>query len=192
MDIEKVFAVLNARFRRRRFELFSSTIRPGLSDRVLDVGGRPSTWTAHPPVAAAIDVLNVDSEPVAVADEHWSARGISLVVGDARQLHYDDDSFDIVFSNSVIEHVGSYDDQRAFAHEVRRVGRRLWIQTPARCFPIEPHYIAPFVHWLPRRWQRHLVTPDTQRFEPRGDCDLQARRTRRAGHPRCEPADGVQ
>jgi hypothetical protein len=37
------------------------------------------------------------------------------------------------------------------------VGRKLWVQTPARGFFIEPHLLAPFIHWLPIRWQRRLI-----------------------------------
>jgi len=58
---------------------------------------------------------------------------------------------------STIEHVHSLDRQRAFASEVRRVGRGLWLQTPARSFPFEPHWLGLFIHWLPRRWQRRLA-----------------------------------
>ncbi len=57
----------------------------------------------------------------------------------------------VVFSNSVIEHVGTWEDQQAFAAEVRRVGRRLWV--PAYECPIEPHYLAPLVHYLPKEVQ---------------------------------------
>ena len=65
--------------------------------------------------------------------------------------------YDIVFSNSVIEHVGEWQDQQAFAREVRRVGGKLWVQTPARECPFEPHYLAPFIHWLPKHWQKRLI-----------------------------------
>ncbi|NIM61889.1 MAG: hypothetical protein GTO30_09600, partial [Acidobacteria bacterium] len=61
------------------------------------------------------------------------------------------------FSNSLIEHLGSRDRQAAFASEIRRVARGLWVQTPARCFPFEPHLLGFFVHYLPVRWQRRLV-----------------------------------
>jgi hypothetical protein len=57
----------------------------------------------------------------------------------------------------VIEHVGDADSQARFAAEVRRVGRRFWVQTPNRRFPVEQHLLTPFLHWLPREWQRRIV-----------------------------------
>jgi len=63
----------------------------------------------------------------------------------------------VVFSNSVIEHVGDLASQRQFAREVARVGRAYWVETPNRWFPVEQHLLTPFIHWLPRRWQRALV-----------------------------------
>ena len=80
-----------------------------------------------------------------------------FVVGDGCKLGYSDQSFDVLYSNSVIEHVGTYERQQAFAAEARRVGRAVWIQTPARCFLIEPHLVTPFIHFLPRALQSHLL-----------------------------------
>ncbi len=71
----------------------------------------------------------------------------------AASLPFADQSFDLVFSNSVIEHVGSRDTQARFASEIARVGKLFWLQTPNRYFPIEQHLWTPLVHWLPRRWQ---------------------------------------
>ena len=71
--------------------------------------------------------------------------------------HIGNNEYDVVFSNSVIEHVGNWSDQEAFAREVRRVGKDLWVQTPARECPVEPHYLAPFMHWLPRKVQKRFI-----------------------------------
>jgi 2-polyprenyl-3-methyl-5-hydroxy-6-metoxy-1,4-benzoquinol methylase len=72
-------------------------------------------------------------------------------------MQFQDQQFDIVFSNSVIEHLGTYQQQEKFAKEVRRVGRDLWIQTPAKCFFFEPHLLTPFIHWLPKQMQISLA-----------------------------------
>jgi hypothetical protein len=82
---------------------------------------------------------------------------LKWVIGDARELPFPDRAFDIVYSNSVIEHVGNFDDQRRFAAECSRVGRSYFIQTPNRNFFIEPHMLTPFVHWLPKTWQPRLL-----------------------------------
>ena len=63
----------------------------------------------------------------------------------------------------MIEHVGSWERQLAFAQEARRVARKLWVQTPARNFPIEAHLLAPFIQYLPKRVQHRIV-----RWTPRG------------------------
>jgi len=68
-----------------------------------------------------------------------------------------DKSFDVVFSNSVIEHVGSYENQRRMADEVMRVGRRYFIQTPNRRFPLEPHFLVPWFQYLPGEVRAQLV-----------------------------------
>ena len=91
-------------------------------------------------------------------------------------MPFRDASFDVVFSNSVIEHVGDAASQERFAREVSRVGRGYWVQTPNRRFPVEQHLLTPFLHWLPGSWQRAIVprftvwsalvrvTPDRRRF----------------------------
>jgi ubiquinone/menaquinone biosynthesis C-methylase UbiE len=80
-----------------------------------------------------------------------------LVFGDGCRLPFADRSFDIGFSNSVIEHVGSPAAQAQFAAEIRRVSRKYWVQTPNRHFPVEQHLLTPLIHWLPAAWQRVLV-----------------------------------
>lgn len=74
---------------------------------------------------------------------------IPYVQGDACALPFEDGAFDIVFSNAVVEHVGGRERQRAMVSEAVRVGRRVFVTTPNRWFPIEVHTRLPLVHWLP-------------------------------------------
>lgn len=80
------------------------------------------------------------------------------VRADGCDLPFPDHSFDVAFSNSVIEHLGRFDAQVRFARELQRVGRRYFVQTPNRWFPIEPHYLFPGFQFLPVAIQRWLHT----------------------------------
>ena len=141
-------------------------IRP--ETRILDIGGTPECWAllAERP---RVTLLNTPRARADVGEASW-------VAGDGRSLPFRDAAFDVVFSNSVIEHVGDAASQERFAREVARVGKRYWVQTPNRWFPVEQHVLTPLVHWLPRAWQRRIVprcnvwslvarvTPDRRRF----------------------------
>jgi hypothetical protein len=75
---------------------------------------------------------------------------LESVVGDARNMReFGDGEFDVVFSNSVIEHVGDYKNQKQMALEVQRVGKRYFLQTPNFYFPFEPHFLFPFFQFFP-------------------------------------------
>lgn len=142
-------------WRAKRFQRFLDLLKPGRQDTLIDIGGAPNTWTAHPPIVASIHVVDVRRHPFdpSEAPEHH----IKVDVADGRELPFEDGQYDIAFSNSVIEHVGSWEDQQRFAAEMRRCADRIWCQTPARACPIEPHYMAPIIHWLPGRLQRRLI-----------------------------------
>ncbi len=149
MNIHRIYARISPWFRKRRFARFMSVVGPRPSDRILDVGGVFATWISQPPCAAGVELLNILPSPLppgAYPEYHFTEMQCS-----ALDLPYPDKTFDIGYSNSVIEHVGTWENQVAFAREIRRVGKSLWVQTPARSFFIEPHYLAPFIHWLPIR-----------------------------------------
>ncbi len=130
---------------------FMKTFQPTAETSVLDVGGTVYNWER---IDARFPVTLLNTEPS--ESDALDAR-YALIQGSGTQLDFPDRSFDIAFSNSVIEHVGSLDAQRSFAKELQRVGRQVWVQTPARSFFFEPHLLTPFIHFLPLSWQRRLV-----------------------------------
>lgn len=136
-------------FRRRRMKLLEKTFRITDATRVLDVGGSPEIWE----FASVRPRLTIVNFPTALL----RGKDVDLVAGDGRQLPFKDAAFDLVFSNSVIEHVGAGQNQLRFAEEIARVGRAYWVQTPNRGFPFEHHMMLPVVHQLPKRWQRVIV-----------------------------------
>jgi hypothetical protein len=146
-SIHSIYTQIFKLWRQKRRDLFVETIAPTPNDIMLDVGGYPSIWSTRSPMVKQVDCLNI--HPVEWSEETAPQHHISTVTGDGCALQYGDRSYDVLFSNSVIEHVGNWDRQCAFAAEVQRVGKKLWIQTPAYECPLEPHYLAPFVHWLP-------------------------------------------
>jgi hypothetical protein len=138
------------RFRERRMRDFAALFGITESTNILDVGGTPTNWQLLD-VRPRVTLLNMPR----AREESWP--GFELVAADGCQLPFGNQSFDIVFSNSVIEHVGSPEAQARFANEIQRVARRYWVQTPNRWFPLEPHLLTPFLHYLPRAWQAPLA-----------------------------------
>lgn len=141
--------------RRRRQSVFLEFMRNiPLPCRILDLGGTTEFWTqvSWDLPGAEITVLNtLDIDPAGDV--------VRCVVGDARSMpEFQDKEYDIVFSNSVIEHVGTYKDQESMAAEVQRVGRSYFIQTPNRSFPIEPHFYFPLFQFLTHSAQARLLT----------------------------------
>jgi hypothetical protein len=152
MDIHSVYGLFLRPFRRRRMRAFQRSFRPGERTTILDVGGTPFNWELAG-IRSQLTLLN----PSPPGGSDAPAQNYRCVVGSGTQLEFADGAFDVVFSNSVIEHLASWEQQQAFAREVRRVARGLWVQTPARGFPIEPHLMTPFLHYLPLTWQRRLL-----------------------------------
>jgi hypothetical protein len=141
---------LQRRFRARRMALLAKTVGLTPDMRVLDVGGTVEIWRLAP-VMPRLVLLNQ------ARARHEIGAGETVVLGDGTELPFADQSFDLVFSNSVIEHVGGPAQQARFASEIARVGKQYWVQTPNRHFPIEHHLWTPLVHWLPRSWQGPLL-----------------------------------
>lgn len=142
--LAKIASPLAARARHRRHEQFFALTRLQAGARVLDVGcGALGLRKLEP----GLDVTGVDLA------ERSAYPGPFVRADVADGLPFADDEFDLAYCSSVIEHVPRA-RRPAFAAEVRRVGKGWFVQTPARSFPIEPHSLLPFAHWLPDRVRR--------------------------------------
>jgi len=120
--------------------------------KVLDV----AAGNGNSSLAAArrwADVTSTDYAPDLLAHGRRRAEAERLAIrfqeADAEAMPFPDGAFDVVHSNAVIEHVGGRERQEAFVREAVRVGRRVFVTTPNRWFPIEVHTRLPLVHWLP-------------------------------------------
>lgn len=122
--------------------------------RIIDMGGTPEYWQR-----VGIDFLRSHRVQITITNLHETelARGsrdvdiFTFGTGDACDLKdIADNSFDIAHSNSVIEHVVTWEKMERFAAETRRVASWHYVQTPYFWFPIDPHfYKMPFFHWMP-------------------------------------------
>ena len=148
----------SARGRVLRGHIETLAQRLGRPIDILDVGGRAEYWdNVGLGDIAHITLMNYD--PAELERTVPDAQMFTKVVGDARDLSsYQDNSVDLVHSNSVIEHVGLWNDMAAMSGEVMRVGRAGWIQTPAFEFPLEPHFRTLFMHWLGAPMQRAMFS----------------------------------
>jgi SAM-dependent methyltransferase len=152
---------VSIRARRKMFTRFMELVRPGAQTRVLDVGvtsdstQEESNYFEHMyPHPENITCVGTED------GSHLASRFPGLVYERVRPgdpLPFRDAEFDVVFSNAVLEHVGSRAAQAAFVRELCRVGRAFFITTPNRWFPFEHHTGLPLVHYLPARLFRALL-----------------------------------
>jgi SAM-dependent methyltransferase len=126
---------------RRHAELFP---RVPPETRIVDIGCGAIGLRALEPER---DITGVDVAP------RPSYPGPFVQADVTKGLPFADGEFDLAYCSSVIEHVAPA-DRPAFAAEVRRVARGWFVQTPAYSFPIEPHALLPFAHWLPAGLRR--------------------------------------
>lgn len=126
---------------------FLSIMKPSSQQTILDVGGTHDLWVQIGYNGQIVFLSLEDPELYRV--RHTIITGCSYIQGDRRCIDFPENSFDIVFSNSVIEHVGGWEKQKAFAHETSRVEKRYWIQIPNKNFLIEPHFNFPLFQFLP-------------------------------------------
>jgi hypothetical protein len=146
--------------RRRMFDFFMKELRPGPDDAVLDYG----TASLPEPLENIFElyyprkdrITAVGAEDCAFLEKDYP--GLTFVrVPAGERLPFPDDAFEVGFSNAVIEHAGSREDQAFFLSELIRVSRRCFLTTPNRWFPVEVHTRLPLLHWLPAPLFRRLI-----------------------------------
>ncbi len=141
---------MGERARLKRADRFLAAFPDLASLDVLDLGGTRSFWDRLAVRPATVTAVNVLAEN----DVHRTgAEWFRPIVADACDClaDYGRRNFDLVFSNSTIEHVGDRNRRQQFADNVHQRADRHWIQTPNRAFPLEPHVLFPFEQFLPRR-----------------------------------------
>jgi SAM-dependent methyltransferase len=141
--------------RERKLRLFLELLRPGPDTTVVDVGVTDAPFGGGssdnffealypwPEQITAVGPTELDRFEAAFPR-------VRTIRSDGRDLPFADGEFDLGFSNAVVEHVaGGRDGQRRFVEELCRVAGRVFVTTPNRWFPLDPHSLLPFVHWLP-------------------------------------------
>lgn len=149
---------LATKFRKKRFSLFLSLIAKLQKPlKILDVGGTQVFWERM----NFIEENGIEIVLFNLSKEEVKHKNLSSIIGDVRDMSiFGENEFDIVFSNSLLQYVGvdGYLDQCRIAKEIQRVGKRYFVQTPNRNFPIEPHFLFPFFQFLPRGFQIFLIS----------------------------------
>lgn len=150
---------LGAKFRTARLKDFESLFYGIFSKkknlRILDVGGTDYFWKS----SSIPDIEGTEITLLNLHLEKSSHPQIFAKIGDATSMNeFSDGYFDLVFSNSVIEHLYDFENQLKMAQEVQRVGKHYFIQTPNRYFPVEAHYAFPFAQYLPKSLMYFFLT----------------------------------
>jgi Methyltransferase domain len=146
---------VSLRSRERKLRLFLELNRPGPETTVVDVGVTNAPFgdgssdnffeALYPWPQRITGVGNTELDRFAAAFPQ-----VTAVRSDGRDLPFADGEFALGFSNAVIEHVaGGREGQQRFIGELCRVAERVFVTTPNRWFPLDPHTLLPFAHWLP-------------------------------------------
>ena len=140
--------------RSKRFKYFMSLVKKlDFPINILDIGGTQEYW-----VNMGLDDGNYKITLLNLSEQNTTSPNFKSVVGDATNLkNYEDKSFDVVFSNSVIEHLFTKENQQKMAKEVMRVGEYYFIQTPNYYFPLEPHFLFPGFQFLSKPIRTSLI-----------------------------------
>jgi hypothetical protein len=149
IDVQSIYKPFQRAFRPRRMRSFVQYFNVTNDTPILDAGGTPLNWSFIPqrPQVTMINIFG----------KEWAEGNMRMMVYDGSTFPFPDNSFDVCYSNSVIEHVGDRSRIEHFASEIRRVAPRYYVQTPNLWFFVEPHFLCLFIHWLPLSIMRRLI-----------------------------------
>lgn len=151
LTVFRAMEPLQRHFRARRMRAFVEGFGVTNSTRILDVGGTPFNWHLID-VAPRVTLLNTYERMP------WAMReGMRYLRGTGTDIPCTPGEYDIIYSNSVIEHVGDWDAQQRFAAEIRRLAPSYYVQTPNRYFPVEPHMLGIGTQFLSKATQKRTV-----------------------------------
>ncbi len=142
-------------FRKKRMKLFVEFCdKLGKNLKIADVGGTFYHWKSSGEFLKNIELtmINVEEEKDELPEN------VRFIKADARSLGFiSDREFDVAYSNSVIEHFSSFEEQFEVASNIRRIAEHYFVQTPNYYFPVEPHFLFPFFQMLPEGLKKTLV-----------------------------------
>jgi SAM-dependent methyltransferase len=147
--VERIFQPIFRHFRPGRMQRFVRELGITAGTRILDVGGSERNWHFLD-FRPNVTILNVFAESGGKREFPW-------IFADGCAMPFRDQSFDVAFSNSAIEHLFTWDNQQRMAAEIRRVARHYFVQTPNFWFPFDVHFLMPFYHWTPKALQYRLT-----------------------------------
>lgn len=153
-DLEHKFAYkISGKNRRKKFDYFMDVFQPDENTSILDVGPQDKEFS---PTDNLIEKLYpYQKNLTALGVEKFNGfksryPDVTIEEYDGKIFPFADNSFDICWSNAVIEHVGDFERQLLFLKEIKRVSRNAYLTTPNKFFPIEVHTRTPFLHFLPK------------------------------------------
>ena len=159
--MNSLLLALHRKSREKKYRLFTQLLHPDANMRILNVGASGTrtglsdqleAWYEHRERITGGGISTADVE-----DYKNSYPEVQAVVFDGCSLPFADKSFDIVYSNAVLEHLPGRKLVKRFAKEVQRVGKGWFVTTPNFWYPFDPHYHLPLVQLLPQNAQKQLV-----------------------------------
>jgi len=116
--------------------------------RILEIGCGSGVISSSLARLSSAEVHAID-----VVDNRMTTDGYQFQLVQGTKLPFDDDSFEIVITNHVIEHVGDEQAQLTHLSEIRRVladSGVVYLAVPNKWRLIEPHFRLPLLSWLPQ------------------------------------------